>query len=305
MRLQKRTIQITFVITLVSCFLYAILIFAWNPQVDSLQDHAKIYLSNIIVGIIGSAIATFAVSLISYFRDERTTLEKFVKKQRKLFSCSARYPRHGTADEKVHWLEEYCDCETELFDTWAEIDFLIDPKKHKNYLKDICDYYNSLILLTGDELSIYEATGDLDQELISKLDAIIVRRDTQKRGITTCNNCYIRLTEDLRYEMNKIYSLYSSRFKVLFSKFSFEHSLVTKETFHILSAEGEEVLHVLKKEIERTGFAKVEINANEEAVNELYQKQYLSSVTKRANGEYEINCRFIVDHYDDLKVLFR
>ncbi len=104
---------------------------------------------------------------------------------------------------------------------------------------------------------------------------------------------------------NKIYSLYSSRFKVLFSKFSFEHSLVTKETFHILSAEGEEVLHVLKKEIERTGFAKVEINANEEAVNELYQKQYLSSVTKRANGEYEINCRFIVDHYDDLKVLFR
>lgn len=305
MRLQKRTIQITFVITIISCLLYAILIFAWIPQADSLQDRTKTYFSNITVGIVGSAIVTLFVSLISYFREERSTMERFVRKHRDLYDCASRYHIDETPQEKIAWLAVFDQRVMELFDVWAEVDFLIDPMHHRDYLKDICDFYNAVSLLTFDDASFFDRAGTIPPGFITKLDKIIIEIQTETEGITKYTYRRNRLTTRLHQDMQNMDALYHDRSKVFFKKFTFSETVVRQEVFQTLTDKTEEELRKVLQEIDRTSLTEVKVHVSKDAVDELNRKQYLSTAMKLPNGIYQLSCLFVLVHYFELKAQMR
>lgn len=110
MRLYKRMTIISALIALVS-FLISILLhyfFICDNEID--------FWINLCLGLFSGAILTVFTSIISYYHERRTTLEKFVYHTRSLLSYLNKYHEDMPIEEKIHFYFGYCDLDKSDWD---------------------------------------------------------------------------------------------------------------------------------------------------------------------------------------------
>lgn len=93
-----------------------------NPQTE--------FVSNLFLGLFGSAIVSFAISIINYFTEKERAYYDFWVAGRRIIDRLSKYPCKGTLDEKVLALIRMNEIDyAYLDDAYSRFDFIFNKKK--------------------------------------------------------------------------------------------------------------------------------------------------------------------------------
>ena len=296
MKVNRDTIYITLLLTIFSALVYAYCVF-WGVESDW-----NTYISNIILGVCGSSIVTFLIGIFSYNESKKKTLEEFIYVQRDLFELCGNYKKN----DFVIWFKEYIDEVRKLEDCWANIWFLMDPRKHRLFLKEYVDYYGDLIQLLQDDyriLHLGEIPETAKNSILERINKIIIRNRTVDKGILKCTINENVLTSNMELTIKNINEIY--RHRKVWTKYLFDKSLLNSDNFTILDYKYERYLSDIVKIIEEENSLDIKYMMPIKDAEYLMSKKYLSGFSYGENNMTSgISCRFIVDHYFDMKKRF-
>ena len=74
MCMQKRTVYVMIISSILCLFVYTLCIFLWRPDEESVYFLIRTYVSNIILGLLGSSVVSGIVAFISYLQNRKDTL---------------------------------------------------------------------------------------------------------------------------------------------------------------------------------------------------------------------------------------
>ena len=157
------------------------------------------------------------------------------------------------------WFDEYVDLYQELSDSWADIWFLFDPRRHRLYLKACVDFYGDFIQLTQDNYYLLDQPLDesTKQSLLDSIYKIAIKEKTINRGIMHFHVKENNLTADMELVIKRIDNIY--RNKEICKSYVFNKSLLNKDTFVTLDQKYEKYIREFVKAID-----------DPELINELY-----------------------------------
>ena len=208
MKANRNTIYITLFMTIVSAVIYTYCIFGWNEVcITSLKWNT--YISNLCLGIWGSSIISLFIGFISYKESRKKCVERFMHARRKLFNHSALIRENNSKK----WFDEYVDLYQELSDSWADIWFLFDPRRHRLYLKACVDFYGDFIQLTQDNYYLLDQPLDesTKQSLLDSIYKIAIKEKTINRGIMHFHVNENNLTADMDLVIKRIDNIYRNK----------------------------------------------------------------------------------------------
>lgn len=300
MKTQRNIIYITMGLIIVCITAYAGCVFGWSPIENSMADNWKVFLSNIIIGILGSSIVSLFIGIMSYKNDAERVMGTYKRKQVQLFDHCSMYNKY---EDKVLWFKEYRKNYIELSDAWAEIAFLFDPMKHRLYLKEILDFYGDFIVLTQNEFRLLdeEISNEGKDQIMKKIKDIIFETKIKDQGILKTTLTTNKFTRNMEVTFNNIDGIYCNRKKFLLKKYVFHKTMINRECFEKLDFEDEIYVKSINNIIGNTSSTHVTLNIPENVVNNLMKKGYISGYLKNENGEYSLDCQFILFHYFELK----
>lgn len=300
MRAQRRIVYITGLVTVISVALYFICIFLWNPVENTACWKWNTFSSNIALALFGSALLSLIVAYLSYCDYKTKALERFKKTYRDLFNLSGQY---GKRDSYEEWFKAYCNLCEELGDIWADIWFLLDPNKHRLYLKSIIDYYMDLITMTQGKFRILsdymDAPNNVRDSVIQEIDKYVIYDEELDRGALKIHVRHNRLTEGKEFVFKNIDEIYRNR--KLLQKYSFQDTLVKKTVFTVLTPEQEGFVKKICEKIKETNSCEIKIRIPENIAIDLQKAGYVSGFSTDKDGVCGLSCNFIIDHYFALK----
>lgn len=298
MKIQRNIIYLTVVTSLISLLVYAYCVFGWDLTKCESATKWNTYISNIVLGIWGSSIISLIMSVVSYGECRRKELERFMRARRELFEHCRKY----TEDNSVTWFEQYINMHHELSDSWSDIWFLFDPRKHRLYLKDCVDYYADFIQLVQDKYYLLSQpiNDKAKQELLNEIDEIVIRKRVINQGILRYCINENNFTNDMEMVIKNIYDIYCR--KGTFKKFIFNKTLLNEHNFKILDDKFEKYVKNIIRKIDKANTTEIEFVMPITDAEYLVEVGYFHGFTHGNNGmTSKINCKFILDHYFDMK----
>ena len=193
-----------------------------------------------------------------------------------------------------------------LEDCWANIWFLMDPRKHRLFLKEYVDYYGDLIQLLQDDyriLHLGEIPETAKNSILERINKIIIRNRTVDKGILKCTINENVLTSNMELTIKNINEIY--RHRKVWTKYLFDKSLLNSDNFTILDYKYERYLSDIVKIIDDENSLDIKYMMPIKDAEYLMSKKYLSGFSYGENNMTSgISCRFIVDHYFNMKKRF-
>lgn len=298
MRIQRNTIYVTLMMSILSAIIYAYCIFGWTVEKSPVSYQWNTYVSNMILGIWGSSIISLVIGFVSYKECRKKCLERFIFARRALFNHCCKFKENNSSE----WFDEYVNHFHLLNDSWSDIWFLIDPRRHRLFLKRCVDYYGDFIQLTQAKyfLLTQSINDEAKQDLLNDINEIVINKRTVDRGIMHFHIEENRFTHDMEMVIKNIDDIY--RNKGTFKKYVFDKSLLTESNFTILESKYENYIKGIKKEIDKENKTEVAFEMPLNDANYLLKTGYLSGYTSGDNKmTSKVNCSFILDHYFDMK----
>ncbi len=301
MNMQKRTIYVMIVSSIVCIIIYSICLFVWRPNSGTNEYLINIFVSNIILGLLGSSVISGIVAFIAYLQNRKDTLEKYIFKYHELIAHCLKYCDIDDHLKKVEWFNQYVNLVRDLETIWADIGFLIDLNKNRLFLKKVVDYYNDFIWLTENHYRLLgENIAEAAKKILSKeIDKIVIDETITKQGGMTHKVRHNRFTYNMAYISNSINEIYRDR--KIFAKYIFDKSLVTREVFVFLDEKLEKYVEKMVDIINKTGKANIILDVPEKVCKELQKANYISSYSTGDTKRREVNCQLILAHYFELK----
>lgn len=297
MKANRNTIYITLFMTIVSALIYTYCIFGWNA-VCITSSKWNTYISNLCLGIWGSSIISLFIGFTSYKESRKKCMERFIHASRKLFNHSALIRENNSKK----WFDEYVDLYQELSDSWADIWFLFDPRRHRLYLKACVDFYGDFIQLTQDNYYLLDQSlgESTKQSLLDSIYKIAIKEKTINRGIMHFHVNENNLTTDMELVIKRIDNIYKN--KEICKSYVFNKSLLNKDTFVTLDQKYEKYIRKFVKAIDEEHKTEIAYVMPIEDAEYLIKAGYLHGYTHGTNKTTAgVDCRFIVDHYFDMK----
>lgn len=302
MKIQRNTIYVTLIMSILSAMIYAYCIFGWESEKSTILCQWNTYISNLILGIWGSSIISLFIGFVSYKECRKKCLERFIDAKRVLFNHCGKFKENNSPK----WFDEYVNLFQLLNDSWADIWFLFDPRRHRLFLKSCVDYYGDFIQLTQEKYYLLtQSINDASkQDILNDINEIVICKRTVDRGKTHIHIEENRFTCDMEMVIKNIDEIY--RNKGIFKKYDFEKSLLTENNFTILEEKYENYIKSIKKEIAKENKTEVMFEMPLNDADYLLKTGYLSGYTQGNNRmTSKVNCRFILDHYSDMKKRFK
>lgn len=298
MKIQRNIIYVTVLGSVLSALIYAYCVFRWNPNAGDIGYTLYTYISNMVLGVWGSSIISLILGLVSYGECRRKDMEAFIFSQRALFEHCSFFKEKNS----VEWFDEYVKLYRDLSNNWANIRFLFDPLKRRLFLKDYVDYYGDFIQLTQEKY--YMLRSDLKPELretlLNDIKKIVIRKQIFNQGIMHTIIDLNLLTHDMEIVIKNIDNIY--KHKKSFHRYKFEKTLMSIDNFTVLDKENEKYLNKICKKIDKVNSTEITFKMPKKNADYLMKYGFLSNYTL---GDIEntskINCKFIVDHYFDMK----
>ena len=300
MNMQKRTVYAMGISSFICIVLYAVCVFLWKTDETSSCFLMKTFMSNIILGLLGSSVISGIVAFIAYLQNRRDTLEKYIFKYHELTAHCSKYMDVKEYRDMVEWFDNFVSYVRDLETIWADIGFIFDTKKNRFFLKDVVDYYNDFIWLTENHYRLLnENIADAAKKSLSEeIDKIVIEEKKTRRGamqFTTRNN---RFTSDMASVNKAINDIYINKTK---RKFTFNKSLVSRSVFIVLEDDLEFYAKKMIKLMDESGKTDIELDIPEEVCEKLQSAHYIGSYTVGKTSLRNVDCQFILFHYFDLK----
>ena len=299
MNMQKRTFYAMVISTVLCILIYAICVFFWEPVEKSNAFLIKTFISNIILGLLGSSVISGVIAVIAYLQNRRDTLEKYVLKYHELTMHCSKYMDIKDYSKKVEWFYSYEYYVKDLETIWSDIGFIFDSKKNRLFLKAVADYYNDFIWLTEENFRLLsENIPETEKKKLSeKIDGIVIEEQKEKKGIITCTIRNNRFTADIAGVNKAINDIYNNKSK----KVIFDKSLVSRENFVILNSELEKYVEKMIELMKESGKTDIELDIPVEVCEKMKDANYISSYSSSKTNLINVNCQFILFHYFELK----
>lgn len=300
MNMQKRTVYAMGISSLICIALYAVCVFLWKTDETSSCYLMKTFISNIMLGLLGSSVISGIVAFIAYLQNRRDTLEKYIFKYHELTAHCSKYMDVKEYRDKVEWFDNFVRYVRDLETIWADIGFIFDTKKNRIFLKDVVDYYNDFIWLTENHYRLLnENIADAAKKSLSEeIDKIVIEEKKTRRGvmqITTRNNRFTTGMASVNKAINDIYKYKTKQ------KFTFNKSLVSRSVFIVLEDDLEFYAEKMIKLMDESGKTGIELDIPEEVCEKLQKSHYINSYTVGNTSLRNVDCQFILFHYFDLK----
>lgn len=300
MCMQKRTVYVMIISSILCLFVYTLCIFLWRPDEESVYFLIRTYVSNIILGLLGSSVVSGIVAFISYLQNRKDTLEKYIFKYHELTAHCTKYMDINNYRERTDWFDSFVSYVKDLETIWSDIGFIFDIHKYRIFLKSVADYYNDFIYLTENKYRLLnENISEIEKNNISEeIDKIVIDEKKFKEGAITYTIRNNRFTDDMASVNNTIYKIYQNKEigNIIFNK-----SLVTTENFTILDDNLEKYVEKMIALMKETGGTDIELNIPESVCEKLSNADYISSYTMGKSDIRKVNCQFILYHYFYLK----
>lgn len=300
MNMQKRTLYTMMISSFICILIYAICVFIWNPIETSGCFLIKTFISNIILGLLGSSIISGVVAFIAYLQNRKDALEKYIFKYHELTTHCSKYMDIVDYNKKVEWFDEFVCYVRDLETIWSDIGFIFYPKKNRQFLKNIVDYYNDFIWLTEDDfLALNESTNFSERQSISeKINKIVIEEKKNERCVTTGIVRNNRFTSDEAIVNKSINDIYNNR-KI--KPYIFDKSLVSSDVFVVLDENIEKYVKKMIELMNLSGETDIQLKIPIEVCKKLKDTNYIYSYYTIDKDMKRVNCQFILYHYFDLK----
>lgn len=300
MNMQKRIFYAMVISSVLCTAIYAISVFLWKPVEVTKAFLVKTYISNIILGLLGSSVISGEIAFISYLQNRRDTFEKYIFKYHELTSHCSKYMDINDYAKKVEWFNDFVCYVRDLETIWSDIGFIFDPKKKRLFLKDVADYYNDFIWLTENYFRLLNEniSEEAKRNLLEKIDNIVIEKKKDTRGVITFTIRNNRLTADMASVNKAINEIYKNK-KI--KAFMFDKSLVSRDVFVILDNDIEKYVKKMIELMKETGKTEIELDIPVEVCKKLQETNYISSYSIGKTNSRSVNCQFILFHYFDLK----
>ncbi len=300
MKTQKRTVYVMIILSILCAGLYAICVFLWKTDETSTCSSIKTYISNIILGLLGSSVISGIVAFIMYLQNRKDTLEKYIFKYHELTTHCDKYMDIKDYRERKDWFDDFVKYVRDLETIWSDIGFLFDIHKYRNLLKSFADYYNDFIYLTENDYRLLgENISEAQKQKISEeIDRIVIDKKRIKKRASTHIVRYNRFIDDMASVNNAINNIYNNE-KPKYIRFN--KSLVTKDNFVILDDDLEKYAKKMIELMKETGETNIELDIPEKVCKKLIDADYISSYTNGKSDLRKVNCQFILYHYFELK----
>lgn len=300
MKMQKRTFKAMLISSLLCMFIYAICVFLWQPNETTNAFLLKTFISNIILGLLGSSVISGMIAVIAYLQNRNHTLQNYSSKYHELITHCSKYMEINEYNKKVEWFDNFvcyvCDLETIL----SDIEFIFDRKKKKLFLKNVVQFYCDFIWLTENNFRLLteNISDSVKQSICKKIDNIVIDEKIIQKGITTCtyrNNRFTANIESVNKTINDIYN--NKKVEVL----KFDSSLVSRNVFVILDDHIEKYVTKMIELMNESGKTEIQLEIPEEVCQKLQDVNYISSYSISNKDLKNVDCQFILAHYFDLK----
>ncbi len=286
MKVQRNIIYILLIGLGITTILYAGCIFEWNTQGCVTGIKWKEFLSSLLVGIWGSAFVSLLISVIGYLNERKNVLRNYYKNWLRLIEHCGEYLNYT---DKAIWYKEYERKFHDFFDSWEEIAFFIDIRKNKKYLGEIVNFYNVFIILIQDDFRILNCAMHKSRVENQIKEAIIKK------------NIINKLNQDMTVDIKNFKQIYNMSITKLLTTYIFNKTILTDASFKEVPKGVEEDIKEIIKKMQINGSTKVTIRINKSNVKVLEEKQYIYGSTQLEDGYYELDCRFILGYYFELK----
>lgn len=110
-----------------------------------------------------------------------------------------------------------------------------------------------------------------------------------------------KLNQDMTVDIMNFKKIYNIGVKGLFTKYRFNKTILTEASFKEVSQGVEENIKEIIKKMQKNGSTKVTIRISKSNVEVLEKKQYIYRATQLEGDYYELECRFILVYYFELK----
>ena len=298
--MQKKIFNIMLISSMVCVSIYAICVFLWHPVEASNVYSIKTFISNIILGLLGSSVVSGIIAFITYLQNRNYALQEYSSKYHELITHCSKYMEISENKKKVEWFDNYVRYVFDLETIWSDIEFIIDSKNKKLFLKEVVEFYCDFIWLTENDFRLLnEAVNEsLKQRICKKIDNIVIDEKKNKIGITTCiyrNNRFTANIESVNKTINDIYN--NKKIEPL----KFDSSLVSRNVFIILDDHIEEYVKKMIELINKSGKTDIQLDIPDEVCIKLKEANYISSYETIDKDLKNVSCQFILSHYFDLK----
>ena len=125
-----------------------ICVFLWKADETTTCYLYKDFVSNIILGLLGSSVVSGVVAFIAYLQNRKDTLEKYILKYHELTAHCAKYMDIKDYKSRTDWFDSFVNYVRDLETIWSDIGFIFDIHRYRIFLKSVADYYNDFIYLT-------------------------------------------------------------------------------------------------------------------------------------------------------------
>ncbi len=300
MNMQKRTVYVMVISSILCTFVYIFCVFLWKADETTTCYLYKDFVSNIILGLLGSSVVSGVVAFIAYLQNRKDTLEKYILKYHELTAHCAKYMDIKDYKSRTDWFDSFVNYVRDLETIWSDIGFIFDIHRYRIFLKSVADYYNDFIYLTENKYrllneNIYESEK---QNISEEIDRIVICEKIIKKGV----NKYIirsnRFTDDMTSVNNAINNIYKNK---KMKNLRFEKSLVSKDNFIVLDDKLEKYAKKMIELMEETGNTDIELNIPQKVCEKMRNADYISSYTMGKSDLRKVNCQFILYHYFELK----
>lgn len=300
MNMQKRTFYTMIVSSLICILIYAVCVFIWKPIEASASFLVKTFISNIILGLLGSSIISGVVAFIAYLQNRKDTLEKYIFKYHELTTHCSKYMDIVDYNKMVEWFDEFVCYVRDLETIWSDIGFIFYPKKNRQFLKNVVDYYNDFIWLTENDFRLLneDINDSAKQSISEKVNRIVIEEKKYKIGITTNiirNNRFTSNMVSVNKAINDIYNNKKGK------PYIFDKSLVSRDVFIVLDENIEKYVKKMIELMNESGKTDIKLKIPIEVCKKLQDTNYISSYSTNDTDMKRVNCQFILYHYFDLK----
>ena len=300
MNMQKRTVYIMIISSILCLFVYTLCVFLWRTDNESVCFLIKTYISNIILGLLGSSAVSGIVAFIAYLQNRKDTLEKYIFKYHELMAHCTKYMDIKDYRERTDWFDSFVNYVRDLETIWSDIGFIFDIHKYRIYLKSVADYYNDFIYLTENKYRLLNENISENEKIniSEEIDRIVIDEKKFKEGVITYTIRNNRFTDDMSSVNNTINKIYQNKKT---KNIKFNRTLVTKQNFIVLDANLEKYAEKMIELMKEKGRTDIELNIPEEVCEKMRNADYISSYTKGKTDKRNVNCQFILYYYFYLK----
>lgn len=295
MRYKKRQIIVLSVSLIIFIFLYAGMMFLWEPVCQEYWD-LRIFLENITIGVIGSTIVSLMIAVIDYKQERTRILQEYYKSYKEIVRWSETYVKAN----KTVWYEGYKTRCEDFLDIAEKIDYIIDFYNHGRYLKDIADFYKLFLVFTSGRFQVI-------------IDPLIKDTDVKENLLESIHETIMRpyddsidsiLSPSYEPDTDNIRGICLDLKEVRRTRFIFRRSFVGEDNFVIVGEEAERTIIELNKLLQATPRINVELMCENAPLRELkearlinaYSYEGIDGVLKR-----NVECTQILKEYFKFK----